>query len=828
MSSPLSEAIPVPPRSILSSSASVLGHVKDALSRRILGVCLHLVVFFVPLLVYPGQRELLELAKQAFFVPMVAVATIVALWMMLQERRVTIPKNWLHLVPLVFLVGYSLIASQSVDLPLSFLGAASQTSWSVLTLVACVLFYGLILQYVQSTGQVYRLLLTLFLSSIALSFVGLISFLGGWLFPDVLSSLHGRTPLGSVYSLAFFLVPVGLSSFVLLHQTCQGRVCPFTQNTPVTRLCVGIARIALVLAVLMSALVGLRSLWSVVMVVLGAVTLLESYRARGSKKGVLPWAWLGGAFVLSLFFLFVRIPLSTAIPPEVSPNAAASWLIARQVLHERPLSGMGPGTWMYAYTQHRPVEVNAYPFWNIRFDRGYSTVLTSLATIGIVGILLLILLYVAPLIKGVWYVTQKQPQEVWWTFLIVGAGWLGLTGVFFVYNATMAHQMEWWLLFALLAALTSSSTVTYKLAQGGKTRFISMVGLGLLAVGAAAGIGWMGYRFTLEATYTHTVRQFQSEALPLDQTVRILERLQAHQPWNDVYTRALAEGYEQRALRLMAQQSTQEQFVQVRNDISQAIALMLDAVKRHPLNVDNVLKLASLYQRIGSFTPGASDHALQQFTQARRLDPSNPVIVYDMGRVLLQQAETDRVSMQVQDEQKKNAAKKSFEEHLGSAVALFQEAIRMKPNYYSAHYQLGVAYERQGRIQDAITEVEQALLENKKNVGLAFELALLYYRVGDKPAARNLLEQVVKAEPQNMNAHWYLSVVYEDLKDYDKAIAEIDFMLQGELKDHAAIQRRRAALQSARNTQIAPTVHPLPEPIVPLQPSLKEADKISL
>ncbi len=46
------------------------------------------------------------------------------------------------------------------------------------------------------------------------------------------------------------------------------------------------------------------------------------------------------------------------------------------------------------------------------------------------------------------------------------------------------------------------------------------------------------------------------------------------------------------------------------------------------------------------------------------------------------------------------------------AIAHFQEAVRIKPDYANAHYNLGNALEQNGRVQDAITQYEEALRLN--------------------------------------------------------------------------------------------------------------------
>ncbi len=43
------------------------------------------------------------------------------------------------------------------------------------------------------------------------------------------------------------------------------------------------------------------------------------------------------------------------------------------------------------------------------------------------------------------------------------------------------------------------------------------------------------------------------------------------------------------------------------------------------------------------------------------------------------------------------------------AIAHYQQALRIKPDYADAHYNLGIALARAGRIPEAIVQYEQAL-----------------------------------------------------------------------------------------------------------------------
>ncbi|HNT29596.1 MAG TPA: O-antigen ligase family protein, partial [bacterium] len=73
----------------------------------------------------------------------------------------------------------------------------------------------------------------------------------------------------------------------------------------------------------------------------------------------------------------------------------------------RPLLGSGLETFAYAFSRHRPVELNYYPQWESRFDRAHNEFFNILVTTGIVGFLVYVLLF-GMLTASLWKQFQNQ------------------------------------------------------------------------------------------------------------------------------------------------------------------------------------------------------------------------------------------------------------------------------------------------------------------------------------------------------------------------------------------------------------------------------------
>ena len=246
--------------------------------------------------------------------------------------------------------------------------------------------------------------------------------------------------------------------------------------------------------------------------------------------------------------------------------------------------------------------------------------------------------------------------------------------------------------------------------------------------------------------------------------------------------------------------------------VTQAVENAKRATGISTSNVDNWANQASIYQAIASFTRGADEVAVTNFQEALVREPNNPAFMNEIGKLYVLRSDAYRTLLQSPDEKARAEAEQNVAAELDKAADAFNRAISAKPDYAPAHFNLGVVYERQGKLRDAVTKLEQVLGANPQDVGVAFQLATLYYRVGDKDSSRKLFEQIVMAVPNYANARWFLSVIYEEQGLYDLAIAEVEKVRETN-PGVATVEQRLSALTKARDAKSKPASKPLPEPV---------------
>ena len=118
--------------------------------------------------------------------------------------------------------------------------------------------------------------------------------------------------------------------------------------------------------------------------------------------------------------------------------------------------------------------------------------------------------------------------------------------------------------------------------------------------------------------------------------------------------------------------------------VQQAISESKTAIS---LNQGNILaweNLARVYSQLIGVAQGADNWAIAGYSQAIKLDPTNPLLYLELGSVYIQ---TNNIT---------------------NAITNFSSAVTLKPNYANAYYNLANAYKLNNDITQAIATMKQA------------------------------------------------------------------------------------------------------------------------
>lgn len=770
--------------------------------------CIAAAVFLVPVIVLPWTMDVLELNKQTLFLVLMLVGFAAWSGEAMARRAVIVTRSWLHIVVIAYLAGYGLISAFSMDPYLSLVGHSGQQQWSFITLVGFGLLYFLLTQKARDPKQAFRLVLLFLLSSGLVVLASLANVFGVPLFSWLGEAAADRrfNTIGNINSLGVFLsVPMLVAAALLTGGKSEAgsRKVRMAEQIFLWSV-VGVSAVATVL-------IDFWVVWATL--IFGSALLLTSAIVRTKR---LTWSLQfivpGAIVLLSVFFLFARPLVDLGLGAEVAPSLAASWGVARETLQERPLTGSGPGTWVYDYAQYHPSSINLTPFWAVRFERGISSFLTLFATAGLVGISLWLVLLVSGAVKGTAaYVLDKERGRGRLVFAVL-VGWASLAFISFVYNYNVAHHFAFWLFFGLLVSLVAKSTLAWDLRKSVVHSGLFSFAFLLVLAGSFSG-GWLlSQGYVSDAYMASGVKAFRAAA-PLDSVAAKFQSAIALNPWNDAAYRNLSQ------LSLMQTQSEltatmdEETSKRVNVFVRTAVDSARMATEIAPANVLNWINFGSVLRAIAAFTPGADEQAIAMYLEALKYEPNNPSLWNEIGELYVLRADAYATLVNSPDQEARDRARTNAITELDRAHEALNQSVQMKPDYIPAHYNLALVYERQNRTGEAIVKLEQVLQANPQEVGVAFQLAILYYKNNEKPKSQNMLEQIVSFDPVNSNARWYLSVLYEEQGRYDDALVQVRKVEEYNAGNQMVLERLDALTKLRDGSVLPEPPIVIPEPV---------------
>jgi protein O-GlcNAc transferase len=192
---------------------------------------------------------------------------------------------------------------------------------------------------------------------------------------------------------------------------------------------------------------------------------------------------------------------------------------------------------------------------------------------------------------------------------------------------------------------------------------------------------------------------------------------------------------------------------------------------------------ALLEQARGEENAGSYDAAERTYKQALAVAPGNLEILKRLG--ILQQTELrfdDSIQLFKQvlasDSQYKGVnfflglsyfGKNDFAKSIDS----FESELKTPKPHPRAQYYLGLALQSAGRIDEAISHLNQSLAENPKDADALYELARLY-----KNASLRSIEMLKTLDPDSFQLHALMGEVYADQERYSDAIEQYQAALE--------------------------------------------------
>jgi len=742
---------------IVRASGGQKGSSIADMAEKVSKVSLYLLAFLLPLLFLPWTANVLEFNKQALLIVLVFISIFAWLLKILITGKAKFNLSFVHIpVGVLFLV-YLISTVLSSWRYGSFWGWPQITSESLVSLMCLLLLYLIVVNTFERKNIFY--LLSLFVYSAAIAgLYAILQLFGKFIIPIGFTQAIGFNTIGSTNTLAIFaaaLLPLAIMLLIVAKEK--------------------IYKISFVVSIaVFSVLILMINFYIAWWLVIIGAALIFAFGMQ--RRDVLDNRWL----ILPMFFLAVgllfaffrfQIPGTPETPNEFFLKQGPTLTIAQKVLSQSPVIGAGPGTFNYNFARFKDVDFNQGELWNINFDWGASKALTILATVGILGFLSLIALIGFFVFYGIIFLFKRKEEEdkVFYLNFAIGIfiSFLVLSIGFFLYSSNLTLDFAYFLLMASFIALLYPAKKEFELKPSslltlGFTFVITIIfvfGLGLFIL--------EGQRYASASNYLQGMRSWQ--AGDYEEGLTRLEKAVSISPKVDLYWREIATAYLQNVQIVSAREDLTDdqkrQLVQI--SVNNAVNAAKASADINPANVVNWEIRGLIYRSLIGTVGGTKDWAVEAYKEAIKLSPSSPYYPTQAGMALLSQ-----VALLSED------AKEEKEKLLTEASEFFNQAIALKTDYASAHFQLSRVYSAQGKEDEMIASLEDAKEAAPSDVGLAFQLGLVYYQKELYEKAKQEFERAVLLNPNYANALYFLGLSYYEVEDKTLAIAVFERILE--------------------------------------------------
>jgi len=751
---------------------------------------IYLLVFLLPLFFLPFTFEAFEFNKQylLFFLVSLAFFSWLAK-MVLVDKEIRFKRSPLDIFVLAFLFIAILSAVFSVDKSSSLFGFYGRFSDGLIGLLSLGLLYFLITNNVSLSGKplidadkepinaekksakisnksvlisVNGLIRTLMWSVFFVIIFSYLSIFSIWTQID--NMLGGNLHLPTVMLQRIFNPAAGsmegLAVFLAVFTTLLAGVMVTCGKKKAGNVFLWLL---LLLSLGLLVIIDFTPAWlalSMGLILFLAIVLWRRTFKENVNKLLLPiiLVIIGGAFLFIDMSNFEHLGIFQ-MPKEQVISQQVSWTTGFGSATEGVKSGFlgsGVGTFNYDFAKFKPVSFNENLLWQIRFDRAGNYFAELLGTMGFLGILSYLGLIGLFLFISWYMVSGSQMQNSKYQIPLLMA-FLALIVSQFVYYQNTTLAFFFWLILGL-SVVNWQKPVREKTISFKDFPELSLVFSALLIV---LGLVILGMYFFAANFYLADI-SYKSAAG--NERIQKVEKAAGLNPYQSQYKIVLGRDYLARVLQENQKPEEQKDQTLLSTDVHLAITygkggqigrnVIKGATELSPNRVAAWETLGMIYRDIQGIATGALEWAIKSFEKAITLEPANPVLHTELGKLYLTSGNREK------------------------GMQEFSKAQQLKPDYIDASIQLALAYEAEGNTDEAIRQVENLANTYPLNVEVFFQLGRLYFNANRVDDAILQFQAVTILMPNHSNAHYSLGVAYQKKGQISKAIEEYEKVLE--------------------------------------------------
>lgn len=476
-----------------------------------------------------------------------------------------------------------------------------------------------------------------------------------------------------------------------------------------------------------------------------------------AKKATLPTRYKVAIVTAAIIFLSWAVSIATG--EAVRPNFSSSMTVAKRVIVNNGVFGIGPGDYTRAWQLYRPQAVISSPYFGYDFSQGYSTVTTLFSTIGIVGMIAFLLLTLSALYST--FISYRQAREKEDHMII---GFLTITLLYF-------SVVSWVLPLSYAMLVVWMVVAGLGLAKAKLTEFHPSKRAALVMFPAAI-LLFVNAFITVEKTRALVTfgkaQNLLNTTGPTDQVGALITQAAALYPY-DAFYRAQVEFIIAQERTLIStpvtdQEATKNEYLQ---KSQKAVDAGLQAVKTNPNNYQNYVSLGRAYELAIPFDKDKGfDLAKKSYEEAIKLYPDNPYLYITVARLEASAGTKEGVRTQLTEALKKKqnfadalylmSQLEASDSKIDEALAYAVEAVKNAPNDPLTYIQAGLLYYGKKDYPNSVTMLNTALQKDPNNANVAYFLALALRDGGRPDIAKTIGDELLRRNPGNADLEAFL------------------------------------------------------------------------
>jgi len=700
--------------------------------------------------------------------------------------------------PIVFFIIVAIASTLfSVSMQDSFLGYYGNPAKGLLAIFCYATFYYLLVNNIDTKrAKIY--FWSIFASIIIISLYSLLQILGIYTLPFLSFTKYiNFNPFGNISALAIFSVVTLPVLVVLAGQTsdfCAGK-------SKCVMIVKSIATIFTVVVLAMLFLIHNFVFWPAAIVSL--VVILMFYLSKIINISKTNLAISGATFFFLIVFLVINNFnwLNLDFPSEFSLSRGLSWQIAKQSLKADPLLGSGVATFYEGFTKYRGQDFNTSYLWNNKFDNASGVWFESLASIGAIGTLALLLLFITLLSNSYKALINEKDKTMQAIMLALFSGFIGITILSALFAFTAAILLYIILFMTLIAALTGYLTAEDKtLVLTLKASPQHALALAAIFLSLSAGVIFllvMGARFYVADVFAGKSILAENSDTKLNYINKSLQL----NPYQAEYYSYNANYYFDLANQEAQGAKDQKKIADL---VNSAVSSAKKAVELANSKPESHIALGLIYENSYPVISDGITLASEQYKKAQEIDPTSPLPYFRIANLeALKVMTSSEQSAGQQPGQPAQAADPEKEKVAYEAVLkLYDEAINRKKDYGDAYYGKATIYGKLGKNDEAISNLELANSYSPNNITYLYDLGVQYSSRGlakvlsaqkdktkplekaislasnkDLAGAEQIFKTIVTQEPKHENAYYNLAMLYYKTGNKDNAKKSLNSLL---------------------------------------------------